>query len=170
MAHARWLYSRSQDIIYQRCDDDKWVQWERSTSMTTRYMTRASDKPYRIKGNTRTVPDGCILISTHQRGPYIYIMSNQEANDEINDGTDSASSHNEGFISSFRSTEESAFGYNILLHQGMVFTDGSSDNGRATYAVVVQPPDITCSLANIKHDSFIHFSVYNFGSAKFETP
>jgi ribonuclease HI len=59
----------------------------------------------------------------------------------------------------------SNFLYNILLHNGNIFTDGSSDKGKATYAVVVQPPAFNCDLQQIDTESFIHFAGQVEGSA-----
>jgi RNase H. len=54
--------------------------------------------------------------------------------------------------------------YNLLLRQGTVFTDGSSDKCKATYAVVIQPPEIKCPLKDMDEDSFIHFDGWVDGS------
>lgn len=48
--------------------------------------------------------------------------------------------------------------YNILLNNGKLFSDGSSNGGRATYAVVVQPPEFDCPLSQVNYESFVHFS------------
>jgi hypothetical protein len=48
--------------------------------------------------------------------------------------------------------------YHISLNNRIIFSDGSSDKGHATYAIVIQPPYFECSLDQVDSESLLHFA------------
>lgn len=158
LSHARWLYSPRHDSIYQYCGSEKWIRWEPAAMPpSSRPTTRSMTTPYAIKCNVHIRPEDSILISVHQRGIYTHIAASSHA--VVGEASSTSTPLQQQEPDELQGqSRECHFMYNLLLQQGVILTDGSSDKGKATYAVVVQPPDLKSSLETMDHDSFIYFA------------
>jgi hypothetical protein len=160
--YSKWLYSEHTDTLYQRCDTNLWITWVRADAMLSRYTTRSTDKPYTICDQIGSLPPNCIITSVHQRGLHVYRIQERLSTMEHTDINLQHPDHPQ--VSEPITPHALNYLYNITLHNGTIFSDGSSDNKKATYAVVAQPPHFNCPLKDVNLDSFEHFSGHVTGS------
>lgn len=120
---------------------------------TNWYQTRYNSNPYKIDSAHTDYPLNCEIISVYHRGAVIHLANKSHQRQHVD--TDALPSHNLDTLQPWH-PYQCILAYNIRLHNGMVFTDGSSANGRAAYSAVFQPPKFDIPLDEIQKDQLLH--------------
>jgi hypothetical protein len=155
---AQWLLDHDNGVIYQKTGQYSWTRWV-PTTHNFQYSTRSTSNPYKVQDIVHDIPI-CSIISVNQRGPFTYVATvGKLSTEQIRPMPHTRSQP------SF-STSDSLLLYHISLGNGSIFSDGSTQDGIATYAVVIQPPCLTCSLNEVDFNNIQHFTGSVTGSAE----
>jgi hypothetical protein len=162
LEHAQWQLDYKSNLLYQRTGKgSKWTRWKPTTHPSS-YSTRATSNPYIVQDIVNELPYHCSLISVTQRGPFTYIANTGHLSMESNNTQLPRVSiaHN----NLFDHPSEMLLLYHISLHNGYIFTDGSNQDDKATYAVVIQPPDLSGKPNEVELSTIHHFTGIVHGS------
>lgn len=150
--YAQWLYSERDNRLYQRMSSRQWGIWT-PVLETRRHRTRLSASFYtKSLGQIDTIPNLIRLASIRFHGLNRVSLINTSRHVFSNYASGPPPQVTTR-ISNYQRAQ-AAFIYNIVMHNGIIYSDGSYANGRSSFAWVAQPPHFEIPLADIDFSSF----------------
>jgi len=139
--YAKWLFSATTGLIYQRIASKSWTTWTKDRAPRRRH-TRSVHNIFKIEGTVDELPNDTKIVGINRIQPDR--ISPQFLNDRAwhtlappttnSMGPDIRRADHALIEQKYRT-----YLYQIVMGYGSVFTDGSYCKGRATYGVVIQP-------------------------------
>lgn len=153
---ARWIYSPMQGIIYEKDKTGEWRKWIPIYVNATQQTTRSNANRFELNGDSITVlPEDSYIISVRAYDTHITFNRPERSPAEISTASTAVTTTQptRPLNGEPNSALEPQFIYNIMLHNGRIFSDGSYDKGKASYAFLAQPPSLPSQFLDIDYDA-----------------
>jgi hypothetical protein len=149
------LYSSQTGLVYERKSaQSRWQSWK-PQHRPARYNTRSQTQTYIADSVGDGIPDDAVPISIIKESNTIKITHRRHRRIEVNVNNDQM---RPTAANTTINTRTQFFMYNIILNNGAIFSDGSYDNGVASYAILLQPQRQYHSLQEINFDDLVYCS------------
>jgi hypothetical protein len=130
----------------------RWQSWIPHNTQRRR-STRSQTRTYIIHSEVDAIPDDVVPISITHESDTIKIINRRDKHPQC------VLSNNAWPIQSLTTSMNDPrirfFLYNIILNNGVIFSDGSYDNGVASYAILAQHKRSYQSLQDIDFDQLL---------------
>jgi len=160
--YSRWLFSNRTGLLYERRSyKQQWHTWAPHHNRA-RYSTRSNSRTFKEHLTVDNTPDDTSPVSVaHNRG-LVTITSTQAPVpcDHMGPTDRPVAFHTTPHMD----PKTRRFMYNILLDNGIIFSDGSFHNHKASYAVLAQPCGTWNSITDIDYDQLFYHSGLVTGS------
>jgi hypothetical protein len=158
--HAKWIFSPTEHILYERQDSKQWLVWKPLREYR-RHRTRLSASIFKISTQVKSNP------LPHMRVVSVRRISRAS----VSVTAISSPVHKESGSDNQRPPRlpqgsSKAFQYNIAMNNGIIFTDGSYSQGVSTFAWAAQPPQFRTPVTGVDYTSFAWFSDYVQGASE----
>lgn len=158
--YAKWIYSSSEHRLFERESSQRWTIW-RPAPETRRHRTRLSSSLFVRSSHVVTQLPLVRILASVRPAPH-NMVSLGPVGEDIQATGMLDTSNLRPLYRTFHGPE-GIYQYNILMNNGMIYTDGSFANGISTYAWAAQPPHFTSPMRDVDFDSFKWHSDYVFG-------
>lgn len=151
---ALWTFSPSSERVYEKQDFSDTCRTWKPDLARMRYRTRTNGRTFVPGHVVHDLPPDTVPISIKINSGKLSIIAKWQDCDRTQiEASGLTSSSPETQLTPLTQT----FAYNIIMNNGIIFSDGSYDEGVAAYAIVAQP-NIPTSLAEVDYDSVLHDS------------
>jgi hypothetical protein len=155
--YSCWLYSPMLEEVYQKINGEQWMCWVRHHDSRRLHHTRAASNLFIARQPVSYIPEDAVPASVHSEGNMVRLSSCPSTM-----GT--YPSDNRGAVSGTLFTSSSDkdlsllgyYIYNIHLHNGLIVSDGSYREGKASFAFLAQPKKFQCDLGDVNLDQLIY--------------
>lgn len=156
---AKWLYSNASGLIYELSDSGRWKTWHPSNTPPLRYYTRSSGQLFEVQGQTERFPQDSCIISIKPKGQYVQITSFGCYSLDV-PGSNPLRTliSNENTNIQSKRIQELNFMYHIMLNNSKIFSDGSYDCDKASFAFLAQPPVLPMTQHYVVFDELLWFT------------
>lgn len=146
LQYAKWIYCSTTHILYHQEQKCQWSTW-RPSQESRHHRTRLSSHIYcRTTQTLIELPMADKLASVRRQGENTVVLISMDGCTSTTTCT-TCETHATFYIPYNRAVTK--YQYNIVMHQGMIFTDGSYENGHSAFAWVAQPEPFTGNLTDI---------------------